>query len=499
METQIYQHYLTMPLKKMGRWALLPADVETWMTEHTSHYFQELFGLPKGILNISTLHDGYMQNYVPTPFINKLYAKIDSLTHNDPQGLEKILRTFYGIRRQACQQVAINKTDSRLSKISTEELINLYKTNRDWVHHISAFDQFGWIGENYWEPKMKDVLVKAGLNPGSTEYHQALFALAKPEELSTTLMERKGLLSSAIKIKQGKLDLSSAAKKLTKQFGWMPVFTYGTPWDASWYEKQLARLAKKEEIVLSRDYQNLVDYKSIRHKEISRIVKAYKLTERDQQVFMDFGLTLDVRNEAEYFVSFAGLYLIPLYQEMAKRLSLSVDELRQLFEDEIVSALRGEIDPKQTIKGKQGIVAWGFDPDMRQRFNLTGEAAKDLFEGVEKNLNQAPQSKEARGVCASPGQASGPARVLLTPAENDRVQEGDILVTVATTVDYLPAMQRASAIVTEVGGLTCHAAVVAREFGVPCIVSFANATRVFKDGQLLALNADKTTIKKIGL
>lgn len=499
METQIYQHYLTMPLKKMGRWALLPADTETWMTKHTSRYFQELFGLPKGILNICTLDDGYMQNYVPMPFINKLYAKIDSLTQDDPKGLEQILRTFYGIRQQARQQVAINTIASRLSKTSTEELINLYITNRDWVHQLSAFDQFGWIGENYWEPKMKDVLVKGGLNPGSTEYHQALFALTKPEELSTTLMERKGLLSSAIKIKQGKLDLSSAAKKLTQQFGWMPVFTYSTPWDVSWYEKQLARLAEKEATVLNRDYQNLVGYKSIRRKEISKIVKTYKLTEREQQVFMDFGLTLDVRNEAEYFVSFAGFYLIPLYQEMAKRLLLSVDELRKLFEDEIVSALRGELDPNQTIKDKQGIVAWGFDPEMMQRFNLTGEMARDLFEGVEKNLDQTPKSKASKGVCASPGQASGPARVILTPAENDRVQEGDILVTVATTVDYLPAMQRASAIVTEVGGLTCHAAVVAREFGIPCIVSFANATRVFKDGQFLELNADKATIKQVGL
>lgn len=500
MENQIYQHYISTPLKKMGRWALLPADVETWMTEHTSRYFMQTFGLPKGILNICMLDEGFMQNYVPLPYIERLYARIDDLTKQNPKGLEKVLKTFYSLREEGCRAVTLTLAADALSKSSTERLIELYKLNRDWVHRISAFDQFGWIGENYWEPKMKDILIKSGLKPDSTEYLRALFALTKPEELSTTLLERKELIANALKVKNNEVTLSEAAEKMVKRFGWIPVFTYGTPWDKTWYEKQLDILSKKEEATLNRDLRKLVAYKEERTADISELVDKLKLTEKDLQIFMDFGLTLDVRNEAEYFVSFAGFYLIPLYQEIAKRLSLSVDELRQLFEDEIVSALRGEIDPKQTIKNKQGIVAWGFDPEMNSRFNLTGSEARKLFDLVEKN--QAQKEKETgrtKGVCASPGQASGKARIVLSPTENDRVQEGDILVTVATTVDYLPAMQRASAIITEVGGLTCHAAVVAREFGIPCIVSFSNATKVFKDGQLLALNADKAIIKKIGL
>ena len=76
-------------------------------------------------------------------------------------------------------------------------------------------------------------------------------------------------------------------------------------------------------------------------------------------------------------------------------------------------------------------------------------------------------------------------KILLTSDDNNKVKEGDILIAHATTVDYLPAMKRATAFVTEVGGLTCHAAVVAREFNVPAIVCLKNATKNFKDGDLV--------------
>ena len=66
-----------------------------------------------------------------------------------------------------------------------------------------------------------------------------------------------------------------------------------------------------------------------------------------------------------------------------------------------------------------------------------------------------------------------------------------------TMVDFLPSMKKAAAIVTEVGGLTCHAAVVSREFGIPCIVGFKNATKNFKDGQKVEVIADKGLIQKV--
>ena len=96
----------------------------------------------------------------------------------------------------------------------------------------------------------------------------------------------------------------------------------------------------------------------------------------------------------------------------------------------------------------------------------------------------APESHDvlARGLPAVPGEASGTVRVLLTPAEGGKLLDGEVLVAQMTNPDWLPTMRRASALVTDTGGMTCHAAIVARELGVPCIVGARTATTDLKDG-----------------
>ncbi len=78
---------------------------------------------------------------------------------------------------------------------------------------------------------------------------------------------------------------------------------------------------------------------------------------------------------------------------------------------------------------------------------------------------------------------SGPVRLVASAAEMDRVREGDVLVTDMTDPDWEPVMKRASAIVTNRGGRTCHAAIIARELGVPAVVGCGDATRLLRDGK----------------
>ncbi len=87
------------------------------------------------------------------------------------------------------------------------------------------------------------------------------------------------------------------------------------------------------------------------------------------------------------------------------------------------------------------------------------------------------------GAGASPGIGSGPVKVIFRAAEIDKVLPGDVLVTEMTTPDFVPAMKRASAIVTDRGGRTCHAAIVSRELGVPCVVGSDKATKTLSTGQ----------------
>lgn len=99
------------------------------------------------------------------------------------------------------------------------------------------------------------------------------------------------------------------------------------------------------------------------------------------------------------------------------------------------------------------------------------------------------------GVAASPGVASGRARLLSSPDEGDRLEPGDILVAPMTDPDWLPTIRRASALVTDQGGATCHAAIVAREVGVPCIVGTVTATRDLEDGATVTVDGDAGEVR----
>ncbi len=96
-----------------------------------------------------------------------------------------------------------------------------------------------------------------------------------------------------------------------------------------------------------------------------------------------------------------------------------------------------------------------------------------------------------RGLGAAPGIGKGTVKVLSGPKEMGKVLKGDVLVTDMTTPDFVPAMKRASAIVTNSGGMTCHAAIVSREMGIPCIVGTKNGTSVLHDNQLITVDASR--------
>jgi len=112
-------------------------------------------------------------------------------------------------------------------------------------------------------------------------------------------------------------------------------------------------------------------------------------------------------------------------------------------------------------------------------------------EGAPARAEKEPGGQEApflRGFGASPGVAAGVARILHGSAEMEKLKPGEILVTSMTTPDMVPAMSRAAGIVTDEGGMTCHAAIVSRELGVPCIVGTREATKLVADGSEITVD-----------
>ena len=102
-----------------------------------------------------------------------------------------------------------------------------------------------------------------------------------------------------------------------------------------------------------------------------------------------------------------------------------------------------------------------------------------------------------KGNPASPGKAKGTVIIIRGVSDLNKVKKGNILVAVTTHPDYVPAMQKAVAIITDEGGITSHAAIIARELGLPCIVGTKYATKALKDGDKVEIDASAGILRKV--
>ncbi len=124
----------------------------------------------------------------------------------------------------------------------------------------------------------------------------------------------------------------------------------------------------------------------------------------------------------------------------------------------------------------------------------------DIKTFLEVEKVESPQKQQqfdgaiVKGFGASPGKAAGKVKVISNLEELAKVQKGDILVTTMTSPDMVPAMERAAAIVTNEGGITCHAAIVSRELGIPCIVGSRNATQILRDDMIVTVDATEGVV-----
>ena len=101
-----------------------------------------------------------------------------------------------------------------------------------------------------------------------------------------------------------------------------------------------------------------------------------------------------------------------------------------------------------------------------------------------------------KGIGASGGKVQARACIVLTHDQNSKMGEGEVLVTKMTTPLFTPAIMKASALVTDVGGILSHAAIIARELGIPCVVGTKDATKRLSDGDLIVVDGDEGLIQK---
>ncbi|VVB66738.1 putative phosphoenolpyruvate synthase [Candidatus Gugararchaeum adminiculabundum] len=127
-------------------------------------------------------------------------------------------------------------------------------------------------------------------------------------------------------------------------------------------------------------------------------------------------------------------------------------------------------------------------------FQKSTEKSESAGAEPEKGKPSSQAKILVKGVSASPGVASGKVRFIPTPKDIEKMGTGEILVTTMTTPDFVPAMKKACAIVTDEGGATAHAAIVSRELGIPCIVGTRDATKKLKEGMTITVDASRGVV-----
>jgi pyruvate,water dikinase len=160
---------------------------------------------------------------------------------------------------------------------------------------------------------------------------------------------------------------------------------------------------------------------------------------------------------------------------------------------ELLAALRGELRDAQSIADRT-----------RSEMERWSKVTPPAWVGAVPAMDAAPAAvlHEAKdtltGTGASAGVARGPARVLMSLAEADRFRPGDVLVARTTMPAWTPLFAAAAAVITETGGMLGHAAVVAREYGIPAVLNVKHATTLLKDGQLIEVDGANGTVRVAG-
>jgi phosphohistidine swiveling domain-containing protein len=215
-----------------------------------------------------------------------------------------------------------------------------------------------------------------------------------------------------------------------------------------------------------------------------------------------YKLLEETRKKVEPFYSNAEKFFMKYYKWISKRYNLTVEQASSLLLHEFLSILRGNNHflPKRDELNQRYIFSILLFTKHSFRVLIGDDANK-----FEKYLTNLIESKEVikrnktiiQGVIAYPGKVRGKVQIISNPLQNKVFKEGNILVAVSTRPEFVPIIRKASAIVTDQGGLLSHAAIVSREMKKPCVIGTKIATKVLKDGDLVEVDANRGVVKII--
>jgi phosphohistidine swiveling domain-containing protein/DNA-binding Xre family transcriptional regulator len=239
-----------------------------------------------------------------------------------------------------------------------------------------------------------------------------------------------------------------------------------------------------------KEYKELSRYEEDHEAAMATVLKKKKLKENPLWMFERLTIWREFRKKANLM----SIHVQDAVLERVEALTgIPKKYLQYLVPDEVANALKGLVSLEELAKRREDGVMLNFEGSKFEM--LHGAQADSLLREYNDRLGSESTSTIVYGQTACQGYAKGVARVILDESQFHRFKEGEILVTGMTRPEFLPLMKKSAGIVTNEGGITCHAAIVSRELGKPCIIGTKNATVLINDGALVEVRANHATVR----
>lgn len=309
------------------------------------------------------------------------------------------------------------------------------------------------------------------LGKDSTLYINSIYT--PPEKTEIAKLREEIAANKEDWLKEDKL------KELTEKYSWLSCMDLqNNPWT----------IGEMKNFV-----QELKSTKEIETISLEKVKQDLELNEEQEKLVFIMNRLSFIKDQRDDYRREAVFYSRKLYNKIAEEFGVEFKDLIYMTKDEIVDLIdnQNKIDPSELEKRRKGFLIIQYEDHMQ----ITTDAAAKMEElGLPEKQEY---SGEVKGICGSKGKVSGKAVIVEKIEDLHKVKQGDIMIAITTHPDFVPAMSRAAAIVTDEGGLTCHAAIVSREMGTPCIVGTKTATKSFKDGDNVEVDANNGVVKKV--
>ncbi|MBI4262252.1 hypothetical protein HY624_01885 [Candidatus Uhrbacteria bacterium] len=328
------------------------------------------------------------------------------------------------------------------------------------------------------------------------DYQQTSSLLTSPVVHSFITEEEIAIYRIALRQKeekQGK-DVASALLKHQRRWFWIQNNYAKFPVLAvDFFQRRVDDLCKASLSELKEKLAHLVARPRSMQEEKMKLFRRYKPDQTLRLYVKINELFSEMQDVRKAFVLRANFYHNRFLSIVAERFRQDMNDLWFYTYWELCDAIRtGHFLDVGNLRARKEIIVEV--QSQKEKVVFAGDAAAEFVALLNENVASVT---EIKGIIAQTGVIRGRVRIVLKTHDILKVKTGDILVASMTRPEMVAAMKRASAFVTDEGGITCHAAIVAREMNKPCIIGTKIATKVLKDGDVVEVDAERGIVSKI--